>query len=116
LTIESARYEVPYAYRHLGRVRVAYARWDLGFVHLVDPRTGRPLVRIYPLDRGKNATGQRRSLDSKPPSAAETDSSGELPPLMRRLLEDYAASGLPPAYIPKSTTDRDHDEEDKEDR
>jgi hypothetical protein len=34
-------------------------------------------------------------------------------PLLRRLLEDYAATGLPPAYLPLSDLDRD-DEEKRE--
>jgi len=65
LTIEGVRYEVPFAYRHLERVRVAYARWDLGFVHLVDPHSGKKLVRIFPLDRIRNASGKLRRVDPR---------------------------------------------------
>jgi transposase InsO family protein len=103
LTLEGVRFEIPSAYRHLPRVSVEYARWDLGFVHLVDERAGRTLCRIYPLDRARNATGERRLLEGalapgpSPPPSPE----GGLPPLLARLLAEYAASGLPPAYLPK---------------
>ena len=36
-----------------------YARWDLGRVDLVDPRSGTILAPLYPLDRKANADGQR---------------------------------------------------------
>jgi hypothetical protein len=32
---------------------------------------------------------------------AEPPTSGELPPLLRKLLADYAATGRPPGYLPK---------------
>jgi hypothetical protein len=40
------------------------------------------------------------------PAAGQThpvveDDSDPIPPLLRKLLADYAATGLPPAYIPK---------------
>jgi hypothetical protein len=35
------------------------------------------------------------------PAAAPKDGSDPIPPLLRKLLADYAATGLPPAYIPK---------------
>jgi len=31
-----------------------------------------------------------------------TQGSSELPPLLRKLMADYAATGLPPAYLPKT--------------
>src|SRR5258707_8444536 len=32
--------------RHLSRIEVRYAGWDLGLVHLVDARTGKVLSRL----------------------------------------------------------------------
>jgi hypothetical protein len=34
---------------------------------------------------------------------------GELPPLLTRILQEYSATGMPPAYLPKTSppTDRD---------
>ena len=71
--------------------------------YLVDPRSKKPLARIYPQDKIKNAQGYRRTLQ---PIAEQThmpveDDSDPIPPLLRKLLADYAATGLPPAYIPK---------------
>jgi hypothetical protein len=31
----------------------------------------------------------------------QSPSSGELPPLLRKCLADYAATGRPPAYLPQ---------------
>jgi putative transposase len=99
LTLEGKRFEVPAAFRHFERLTLAYARWDLGRVHIVDERNGKPLARIYPLDRQHNAAGERRALEPTAPLPA-TPPTGDLPPLLKRLVADYAASGLPPAFIP----------------
>ena len=60
LVIEGRRFEIPNRYRHLSRIEVRYAGWDLGFVHLVDERTGKALSRLYPQDKTENASGLRR--------------------------------------------------------
>jgi putative transposase len=100
VSLEGKRLEVPSRFRHLEHLHVRYACWDLRHVELVDPHTGEPLCRLYPLDKAANASGQRRRLepaaDSAPPAGG-----GSLPPLLRQLLADYAATGLPPAFLPK---------------
>src|SRR5262245_38768205 len=107
VSIEGVRFEVPSRYRHMERLSVRYASWDLGRVHLVDPRMGTLLAPLYPLDRGKNADGMRRMLGPvasapadapAPPSAAKRK---QMAPLLRRLIDDYDRAGLPPAYLPK---------------
>ncbi len=106
VSIQSVRFEVPSRYRHLERLSVRYASWDLGRVHLVDARMGTLLAPLYPLDRAKNADGMRRVLgpvasvpaDETPPT---TPKSTEMAPLLRRLMDDYDRAGLPPAYLPK---------------
>jgi hypothetical protein len=100
------RYEVPSRYRHLERLSVRYASWDLGRVHLVDARTGTLLAPLYPLDRAKNADGMRRVLGpvaSVPADEAipRSPKSTEMAPLLRRLIDAYDGTGLPPAYLPK---------------
>jgi len=102
-TLQGVRFEVPARFRHFERVRVRYACWDLGYVHLVDVHTGTVLARLFPLDRTKNADGRRRRLKPSPGAGVTLEpAEGQgLAPLMRRLLEEYAATGLPPAYIPK---------------
>ena len=95
------------------------ARWDLGYVHLVDARADKLLARVFPLDRSKNASGHRRLIErpSAPDHQAATDSD-ELPPLLEKYLQDYAATGLPPSYLPKgdgrSNKDKPTDDERKD--
>lgn len=104
ITIEGGRFEIPSAYRHLPALTVRYARWDLAVVHLYDERHRKTLVRIFPLDKQKNADGRRRRLDSPqaPSNADPTPPPGEMAPLLRRLIREYRSSGLAPAYVPHS--------------
>ncbi len=106
IVIEGRRFEVPNRYRHLTRIEVRYASWDLGQVHLVDERTGAVLARLYPQDKTKNASGLRRTLD--PIATASTTSmptgvepATGLPPLLARMLDKQAMTGLAPPYLPK---------------
>ena len=104
LTLEGVRYDVPARFGHFPQLILRYSRWDRGRVYIVDERTGKPVARIFPLDRARHAGGERRALappSEEPPSA----SSGEFPPLLKRLVEDYAADGLPPAYLPTPRKD-----------
>jgi putative transposase len=104
LSVEGIRFELPSRYRHLKRVTVRFASWDLSHVYLADPRSGQLLCRLYPQDKHKNAEGRRRSkqplIGAVPLSAPELDGSG-MAPLLRKLIAQYAATGLPPAYLPK---------------
>jgi len=102
LSLEGKRFEVPARFRHLETLHVAYARWDLSAVELIDPHSGQGLCPLYPLDKAANASGQRRRLQPsaeapRPPPGTAT----ALPPLLRKLLAEYAATGKPPAYLPK---------------
>lgn len=99
VSLEGQRFEIPAAYRHLGRVHLRYARWDLSRVDLVDARSGAIQCPVRPLDKSANADGLRRALtpthaDRSPPAASG------IAPLLKQLLADYAATGLPPAYLP----------------
>ena len=99
VSLEGRRFEVPSRFRHLARLWVRYARWDLGSVDLVDPRTGALLSPLHPLDKAANAEGRRRHLAPVTAAPAPVAPSG-MAPLLRQLLREYAATGLPPAYIP----------------
>lgn len=103
VSLAGRRFEIPSAYRHLEQLWLAFARWDLSRVDLVDPHTRHVLCRLYPLDKSANADGQRRALapsgQSTVPATPVTDDT--LPPLLLKLLADYAATGRPPAYLPK---------------
>ena len=113
LSLEGRRFELPSRYRHLDRVWVRYARWDLRAVDLVDPHTGAILAPLYPLDKHRNADGQRRRLDAEPPAAGAGSATGppspEIAPLLRQLMADYAATGLPPAYLPLRRADAEEE-------
>lgn len=76
-----------------------YARWDLTHVDLVDAHSGAVLCPLKALDKSANADGQRRRLAPVTTDAPAPPSTG-IAPLLRQLLADYAATGLPPAYLP----------------
>jgi hypothetical protein len=99
LSVQGVRYEVPNRYRHLRRLQVRYASWDRSTAQLVDARTDQLLCRLYPVDRAANADGRRRvnqSVETTPTPSA----SGEMAALLTQLLAEYAATGLPAAYLP----------------
>ncbi len=101
LSLAGRRFEVPSRYRHLERLQIRYARWELATCDLIDARSGAILCALYPLDKAANAAGLRRRLDpvTSEPSATPASASG-IAPLLRKLIADYAATGLPPAYLP----------------
>jgi putative transposase len=99
ISLAGQRFEIASRYRHLQHIHVRYARWDLGAIDLLDARTGAVLCALYPLDKSANASGRRRALESVMPGSAPPTPSG-IAPLLRRLMADYAATGLPPAYLP----------------
>lgn len=99
VSLEGQRFEIPSRYHHLAVVHLRYARWDLTRVELVAADTGALLCPVTPVDKSANANAERR-----PRAAAALDLSPLPPmgmaPLLRQLLADYAATGLPPAYLP----------------
>lgn len=109
VSLNGARFEIPSRYRHLQQVHLHYARWDLSRVDLVDQRTGAILCAVKPLDKSANANGQRRRLSPVQLDLSPVAPSG-LPALMTQLLADYAATGVPPAYLPTPTTSCTADE------
>ena len=99
VSLDGGRFEIPSRYRHLERVHLRYARWDLSRVDLVDPRTGAIFCPVRPLDKSANANGQRKRLSPVTNDLSPLQPKG-LPALMTELLADYAATGVPPAYLP----------------
>src|SRR6266446_7035144 len=105
ISLEGVRFEIPSRYRHFRELTVRYARWNLGRVDLVDRRSGIILAPIYPLDRTANADGRRGfvSVDGPDvPPQSQPCPEGPLPPLLQTILQEYSATGLPPAYLPKT--------------
>jgi hypothetical protein len=104
VALAGVRYEVPSRFRTLATLTLRAPGWDPSELALLDPRTGQLLARLLPQDKAGNASGARRALEPVaaggpppgPPAAADP-----LPALLRQWLADYAATGLPPAYLPK---------------
>jgi putative transposase len=105
--IEGRRFEVPNRYRHLTVLEVRFAAWDLTQVHLVDPHTGTVLCRLFPQDKAANASGRRRSVQpiTTEPVTPQPPPARGIGPLLARMIDHHAASGLPPAYLPKDEGD-----------
>jgi hypothetical protein len=104
VSLAGSRFEIPARYRHLAQVHLRYARWDLSRVNLIDQRTGAVLCPVKPLDKSANANGQRRTLAPVTTDLSPLPPSG-IAPLLRQLLAEYAATGLPPAYLPPADKD-----------
>jgi len=98
--IEGRRFEIPSVYRCLETAVIAYARWDFGFMHLIDERSGDALCRLYPVDKSSNAEGMRRVV-SQETAPQESGVSSELPPLLSKLMADFSETGLPFPYMKK---------------
>ena len=102
VVVGGIRYELPFRFAHIRSVILRAPGWDKSQMTLVDPNTDAPLVRLLPQDKTKNASGKRRLIqpdEITPPPVASPNK--PLPALLRKWMADYAATGLPPAYLPK---------------
>jgi putative transposase len=104
VSLDGQRFEIPSRYRHLAQVHLRYARWDLSRVDLIEPRSGQILCPVRPLDKAANADAMRRRLDPTTPQVTAMPATG-IAPLLKKMIADYAATGLPPAYLPASEPD-----------
>lgn len=115
ISLNGVRFEIPSPYRTLKDIYIEAASWDLSFAHLVDKKSGTVLSQIFPLDKLSNASGKRKLLaplssgttsnndSDKNNTSTNKELSKEEPPLLRKLLADFAATGIPPSYIPKDS-------------
>lgn len=103
VSLAGTRFEIPNAYRHIEQLCLRYAPWDLRTTSLVDERTGQDLGRLHPLDKRANADQRRRVLvpTSTTPSATTEPAPTGIAPLLKQLMREHAATGLPPAYLPR---------------
>jgi len=109
ISLAGVRFEIPNRFRHLRTLTVRYARWNLSSAHLVDTRTDTMLAPIHPIDQARNADGRRRVLEpdllATAPPATPT---GEMAPLLRKLMTEYAATGISPGYLPQKPQNEEH--------
>jgi transposase InsO family protein len=101
ISLKGIRFEVPDRFRHFPRLHVRFQTFDLSVAFLVDGKTGELLSHIYPQDKPKNAAGLRRARRPPKEMIPPREPRDPIPPLLGKLLSDYAATGLPPAYLPK---------------
>ena len=118
VSIQGVRFEIPSRYRNFENVIVRWRRWDLSRAYMMDPLTGNLLCVIYPVDKRKNARGIRRNLQDPVRTVDAQLGAGEdpVPPLLRKLLADYSATGLPPAYLPKEEIGSNTDDKEGDKR
>jgi putative transposase len=103
VSLKGVRFEIPSRYNHFEHLSLRAAFWDLSHVYLADPKTGAILCRLFPLDKHKNAQGQRAAKGSPidKPTATVSPAPSGMAPLLQKLIQQYATTGLPPAYLPK---------------
>ena len=101
VVVDGVRYELPSHFAHLRSVTVRAPSWDKRSMILVDPDSGTPVARLLPQDKTKNASGLRRTIKHTNDESTFNTTKEPMPALLRKWLADYAATGLPPAYIPK---------------
>jgi len=110
ISLDGIRYEIPSRYGHLEKLTVRYATWNKAGVYLSDKTTGAILCRIYPLDKKKNAQGYRALREKNTPSQEPVPPTG-MAPLMKKIIGQYAATGMPPAYLPKDEINENNQED-----
>ncbi len=104
VVVDGIRYELPVRFAHLRQVILRASGWDKSNMTLVDADTDAPLARLLPQDKSKNASGLRKAIGIDGRIAHVCSTEQAMPALLRQWLADYAATGLPPAYLPMEET------------
>ena len=107
VVVEGIRYELPPRFGHLHKVTLRSPSWDKSQMSLVDPKTGGPIARLLPQDKAQNASGLRRAIEPHVTASTDDLQNKPMPALLQKWLADYAATGLPPAYLPKEECDHE---------
>lgn len=101
VSLQGQRFEIPSRYRHRSDLHLRYARWDLSRVDLIEARSGAVLCPVRPIDKAANAERFRRALEPASNQPIPQAASG-IAPLLKQMIAEYAATGLPPAYLSDS--------------
>ena len=96
---------MPARFRHLPRLLLRYPGWDKSRLWLIDEHSGALLTTLLPQDKHRNSSGHRRTLTPHPDATPGPVPEPGMPALLQQWLADYAATGLPPAYLPKEESD-----------
>ena len=114
VSVLGKRFEIPNRYRQLSEVWLRFSRWDMTRITMVDSGKRTALCRLYPLDKERNSNARRRTLealgDDQILRPLETKASGPAP-LLHKLLQEYAATGFPSAYLPMTEFEAEEREE-----
>ena len=108
ISVEGTRFEIPSAYHHLKDITVRYATWDLTCIDMIDPNTSTLLTSLTPQNKSANANGLRRKRALETQESQQPPSS-EAPPYLQKLMNEYAATGLPQSYLPKDEIGEPHE-------
>jgi transposase InsO family protein len=99
-TIEGVRFEIPGRFRHMHKISVRFARWDLSDVSLVSQETNQILCALYPIDKEKNSNGRRRQItEHSIEEPLENRDAEALPPYLLELMKRFDESGFLPPFI-----------------
>jgi len=102
ISLEGKRFEIPNQYETLKYISLRYASWDLSVIDMVDEDSSTIILSLYPLNKSANANSLRRTRISTPEQQKQLPLSfSEPPPYLQKLMNEYAATGLPSAYVPK---------------
>ena len=100
ISLSGVRFEVPSRFGHMEKLTVRGASWNPGRAYLCDPKSGDIISRLYPQDKTKNADAKRAAKTHAQSDQSETSEPPGAAPLLEKIIRQYAATGLPPAYLP----------------
>ena len=108
ISVEGVRFEIPARYRHFREVTVRTpAGTSAGSIWSTD-HSGTILAPIYPLDKTANADGRRAVVEARLAATCPPQNSprkdGQLPPLLKKILEEYSATGHAAGVPAQDTT------------
>jgi putative transposase len=101
ISLSGKQYEVPYQYRHLQKITIKYAEWDLSRVDLINEIDGAIICQLYPESKLENSKGLRKKIIKENMAESIEEKKDEYAPLLLEMLATHASTGLPLAYIPK---------------
>jgi hypothetical protein len=96
ITVDGIRFQVPETYWHQRDLKIAYARWDLSVVDILNEETGRPIATLKPVDKLRNAQLNNRNIASLRDNIEKV-----LPPLLREQYLRSRDAGERALYLPK---------------